>query len=47
MADFFILLTIFIVPIVILLYIRQTKRKKVSFSFLFLGTMKKEDSGRY
>lgn len=41
MADFFILLTIFIVPIVILLYIRQTKRKKVSFSFLFFRDYEK------
>jgi hypothetical protein len=41
MVDFFILLTILIVPIIILLYIRQTKRKKVSFSFLFFKDYEK------
>lgn len=42
MNDFFLILTILAVPIFILLFVRQIKRKKVAYSFTFLQRFKSQ-----
>lgn len=42
MSDFFLILTILAVPIFILLFVRQIKRRKVAYSFTFLQRFKSQ-----
>ncbi|MEJ5273108.1 MAG: hypothetical protein WH035_03175, partial [Spirochaetota bacterium] len=42
MSDFFLIFTILSIPIFILLFVRQIKRKKVAYSFTFLQRFKSQ-----